>query len=149
MEEHPRGIIVRNAATVERADRVRTSELRTERRANAEREIEAGLLSPPVSLSPAISETVNLTPRSDICAHHGDGRRKVRPIDDLRASGVNAITDMRDTAVPDSLDRILELAVYLRLLSPGCALQAASTDFWRAYRTIGIPVNRRIFLPPH
>ena len=44
----------------------------------------------------------------------------MRVIDDMRASGVNAVTSTHDTAVPDSLDSMLAVSVYLRSLSPGC-----------------------------
>ena len=82
--------------------------------------------------SPTISETINLTPRFAITEQHGDGRRAVWAVDGLRASGEHAITDKRDTAAPDSLNCMIELAVYFLLLSTGVALQAAPADFRHA-----------------
>ena len=65
--------------------------------------------------------------------------RILRIIDDLKASGVNAITPTRDTAVPDSLDNLIALTSYYRLIKPACALKAASSDFRHAYKNAGIP----------
>ena len=58
---------------------------------------------------------------------------------------MNAVTSTHDTAVPDSLDSMLAVAVYLRSLSPGCQLWAASTVFCHAYKTIGIPPGHARF----
>ena len=77
----------------------------------------------------------------------GGGPRKIRVIDDVRASGANSVTATHDTAVPDSLDCLLSLAVCYRLLSPGCLLKAAPADFSHAYNTIGRPSRRERFPP--
>ena len=101
--------------------------------------IKAGWISAPVPLTEHTAATVSLTPRYAIYEQHGNGPRKVRIIDDLKASGVNAITTTKATAVPDSLDTFLALTSYYRLIKPECDLKAASSDFCHAYKNVGIP----------
>ena len=96
-------------------------------------------------LTDELAETANLSPRFAIFEQHGDGPRKVRIIDDLRASGVNAVTSTHDTSVPDSLGVFLSTAAYYRLLSPECNIMAAPTDFCHAYKTIGISPHQEAF----
>ena len=102
-------------------------------------------MSPPVALSSDMAGAINLTPRFAIWAERGGDPRKIRVIDDLRASGANSVAAMHNTAAPDCLECLLALAVYYRHLSPGCVLKAAPTDFCRAYRTIGLPPGRERF----
>ena len=123
---------MRNATPIDRAGRWRTSELGTEWWANGAREVEDGRLWLPVILSLRYQRLINLTPRFAITEQHGDGHQAVWAVDGLRASGEHAITDKRDTAAPDSLNCMIELAVYFLLLSPGVALQAAPADFRHA-----------------
>ena len=75
----------------------------------------------------------------------GGDPRKIRVIGDLRASGVNAVAAMHDTAAPDSLDCHLALAVYYRFRAPGCAIKAESEDSHQAYKTIGLPPGHEWF----
>ena len=65
--------------------------------------------------------------------------RILRIIDDLEASGVTSTATTRGTSVPDSLDILLELTSYYRLIKPACALKAASSYFCHAYKNVGIP----------
>ena len=131
--------------TIERVERFRQTELGSECWGKSIREVEAGWLSPPVELNKELSETVNLTPRFAIYEQHGNGPRKLRVIDDMKASGANAITTTNDTAVPDSLDVFLAVSSYYRLIRPGCDLLAASSDFCHAYKTLGIPEDHGLY----
>lgn len=68
----------------------------------------------------------------------GGGQRRVRIIDDVRASAVNDTLGMSDTAVPDCLDVFYALVSYFGLIRTGRILQAASVDFSHAYKNLGI-----------
>ena len=154
LEEWTRGVPERNKEVIDRVGRFRNSTMGPECWEKTRKEIDDGWLTHPVPLTPVIAESICLSPRFAIPEYRGAGQRKVRIIDDLRASGVNAVTSMRDTAVPDSLDCVLALEVYFRLASPGCVLKAASTDFCHAYKTIGIAPGQERFSavllgPPH
>ena len=100
--------------------------------------IEAGRLPPPTCLTPPMADRFNLTPRFATNVQRGDGPQKVRIIDDICASGVIAFASMLDTTAPESLGRILALAVYCRFLSPGFVLRAASANFAHPYKTSGL-----------
>ena len=145
LAEWTEGIAARNAETIVRCEKFRCSADGSACWAKTIKEIDAGWLTPPVRLTPTMAESLSLSPRFAIFEERGDGPQKVRVIDDLGASGVNGVTATHDTAVPDSLDCVLALSVYFRLLSPGCVLQAASTDFRHAYKTIGIPPGHERF----
>ena len=99
-----------------------------------------------------MAESICLSPRFAVEEFHGEGARKVRIVEDIRASGANSVPPTRDTAVTDSLDSILALEAYCRLRSPMVALRGASTDFRHAYKTIGLaPGQERfasVFLAP-
>ena len=145
MEEWSKLIPERNKEAINRVERFRTTELGAECWRKTLSEIKAGWVSEPSPLSQHVAETVNLTPRYAIFEQHGDGPRKVRIVDDLKASGVNAVTNTKDTAVPDSLDTFLALTSYYRLIRPGCDLRAASSDFCHAYKNVGIPPDQGRF----
>ena len=77
----------RNANAIDRVQRFRRTELGSEFWRKSLTEISSGLLSQPVPLTPQMAVTVNITPRYAIFEQHGTGPRKVRIIDDLKASG--------------------------------------------------------------
>ena len=153
LEEWHRWIADRNAKTIERVGRVRSSEEGVACWAKTKAEIDAGWLTAPVRLTPSMGVSLSLSPRFAIFEEMGDGPKKVRVVGDMRASGVNAGENAHDTAAPDSFHCAMALAVYFRSLSPGFVLQAASADFCHAYKTIcilpgheGFPVM--LFPPP-
>ena len=140
-----KNIAPRNKRAIDRVERFRKTELGAECWAMSAREISDGWLSQPVPLTDALAESTNLTHRLAIFEQPGDGPRKVRIIDDLKASGANAITTLRDTSTPDSLDVLLATAAYYRLISPGCDILAASADFCHAYKNIGVCAEQEAF----
>ena len=149
-ETAPRGnwaktIPNRNKRAIGRVDGFTNAELGAACWGKSSREINAGWLSQPVDLTDQIAQSANSTPRFSIREPHGDGNSEIRIIDDLKASGVNAITTLHDTSIPDCCDILLAPAAYYRLLSPGCDIRAASTDFFHAYKNIGVPVRQEEF----
>ena len=139
LEDWNASIPERNNEAINRAERARSTEIGAECWRKSVSEIEAGWISSPAPLTAHTAATVSLTPRYAIYEQHGNGPRKVRIIDDLKASGVNSITTTKDTAVPDSLDTFLALTSYYLLIKPECELKAASSDFCHAYKNVGIP----------
>ena len=129
----------RNKRTVGRAGRLRIADLGADCWRKSKWEIESGWLSGPRKLTYEIPESANLTRRFPIYGKHGNGPCKVRIVDDMDASGANAISPSNGTAVPDSLDSFLAVSSYYGVIRPGCELLAASTDFGQAYKTDGIP----------
>ena len=132
------GIPTRNAETINRVEKFRTTELGALCWGKTLREIKSGWLSDPVPLNDDMAASVQLTPRFAVFEQHGDGPRKVRVIDDFKASGVNSTLSMSDTSIPDGLDVFLSLVIYYQSISPGCDLRAGSVDFKHAYKNIGI-----------
>ena len=70
---------------------------------------------------------------------------KIRVIDDFRASKVNDMLSMGDTAVPQNLDVVFGIASMFTQL--GCArpLRACVVDFAHAYKHVGIPAPQYDF----
>ena len=135
------GRSARNRSAIERVERFRASELGAECWRKSLSDVESGWLSIPAPLDAATAGTVHLTPRYAIYEQHGSGPRKVRIVDILQASCVDAITSAKDTAAPDSLDVFLAITSYYRLVRPGCQLRAASSDFFHAYKNAGTPCD--------
>ena len=142
LEFWPKIIIPRNKLDIERVERFRSTELGEERWGKSTRAIAARWLPNPATLTDQLAEAANLAPRFAISEQPGDGPRKVRIIDDVKASGARAITALHDRSIPDSLDVLLSTAAYYRLLSPGCDILAAPTDYCHAYKNIGFPKIR-------
>lgn len=138
-KEWKEGIAAWNKIAIGRVGRFRTSELRAECLRKPLAENTSGRLTNPDPRTDTVAVTTNLTPRYAIFEKHGKGARKVSIIDDVKASGVNALTTTRDTAVPDSLDALFALTSYYRLIKPACDLRAASSDFRHEYKNVGIP----------
>ena len=135
----------RNKKAIQRAQRFRETDLGAELWRKSLLEVDDGWLSHPIPLSGTLAVTANLTPRYAIREQHGDGPRKVRIVDDLRASCVNSATTTRDAAVPDSLNVFIAITSYYRLIRPGCDLLVASSDFCHAYKNVAIPRDDGLF----
>ena len=93
----------------------------------------------PTQLKDEMAGAVNPTPRYTIREPHVDGPRKVRIVDDMKASGANAAISTRETAAPDSIGIFLALDSYYRLVKPGRELRSESCDFRHAYKNVGVP----------
>ena len=134
LEARTKGIAARNSSAIDRTEKFRPAELGQLRWEKSLKEVRAGQLPDPRPLDNRTAEAECLAPRYAIFEQHGGGPRKVRIVDDLRASAVNAITDMKDASIPDSSDVFLSAASYFRLIRPACKLRAATADFYRAYK---------------
>ena len=139
------GIQKRNANAIERALKAQGSEIPNKRWEKTLTEIENGWITPPTDLDETLARTVPLTPRYAIQEQHGNQHAKIRLIDDFRASAINAIVEMGDTDIPESLDTFIALATYFKLIAPGCELQGATLDFAHAYKHVPIQEDQKEF----
>ena len=99
------------------------------------KEVEAGWVSVPIPLSQA-DPLWPLTPRYALEEQHGTQAKKIRLIDDFRASGLNNTVTVNDTNIPDGLDSfIATCSAYQRMLE-GRTLLACSVDFAHAYKHV-------------
>lgn len=105
------------------------------------KEVRAGRLSDPRPLDTKTAGAECLAPRYALFEQHGGGPRKVRVVDDLRASAADAITDMRGASIPDSMGVFSAVASYFRLLQPAREIRASTDDFCHAYKNIVTPTE--------
>ena len=139
------GIPKRNATVYGRVLKSQKSELADACWSKTLLETEAGWLTEPVDVTPAMMGAVPLTPRYAISEQHGNSARKIRLIDDFRASGINSIITTEDANIPDALDVFMAIASYFALAVPGCDLLCATADFAHAYKHIPILEDQREF----
>ena len=92
-------------------------------------DVSAGRLADPVDITGTMQTTVPLAPMYAIRAQHGNQIPKIRPIDDFRASDINAIFETGDTNIPDSLGAFISIDSYYKILSPRRHPMCATMDF--------------------
>ena len=66
------------------------------------------------------------------------GKKKLRVIDDFKASRANDLLELSETCAPDSLDVALAMMAMQAKLQLGEELQIFSLDFAHAYKHIGV-----------
>ena len=109
------------------------------------REAAKGWATQPVPVSGEILNAIPLSHRFAIDQEHEGGDAKIRVVGDFRASKVNDLLSMEDTAVPQNLDVLFGMASMFTQL--GCArpLKACVMDFAHAYKHVGIPASQYDF----
>ena len=98
------GLLTRNHLMVERARQgagAKEARLCWEK---TMREVAKGWVAQPVPVATEILASIPLSQRFSIEEEHGGKDAKIRAIDDSRASQVNDLLSMEDTAVPKDLD---------------------------------------------
>lgn len=75
-----------------------------------------------------------------------DGTTKVRPIDNMAASGVNSATEVTEKLTCDTLDTLLESLKSMHRAAPGHSLKLYKADIDAAFRRVplspgGSPMN--------
>ena len=147
------GLVARNQLMVERA---RQSAGSVEARLCWEktmREVAKGWVTQPVPVSDSLLNMIPLSHRFAIAEEHDGPGTKIRVIDDFKASMVNDLLSMEDTAVPQNLDVFFGMTSMFAQL--GCArpLKACVMDFAHAYKQVGILPSQldfaTIVLPDH
>ena len=99
-------------------------------------EVERGWVTPPIPLTDQIASTLPLTPRFALSEQHGLQERKIRVVDDFKASGINDLLSTVDTAIPDTLDAFLAMSTYFSLVKKEPELLAFAADFSHAYKHV-------------
>ena len=141
MEDFKAGIPARNAANIERTRNDMGTRLGNCCYEKTMREVAAGWITTPIPLS-QVEDTIPLTPRYAIEEERGNQTTKIRLIDDFRASGINATTEVEDTNVPDGLDAILALCSAFQQQLEGRKALICSVDFAHAYKHIPLPEDQ-------
>ena len=108
-------------------------------------EVEKGWVTRPVPVTEALLNSVPLTPRFAVDQNPTGSSRKIRVIDDFRASGINGVMSTLDTNIPESLDVFLAQAAFLKRLAPGTELRAYVLDFSNAYKHVPILESQKDF----
>ena len=134
-----KGISGRNARTVGRVQRFREADLRTDFWRKYILVVEPGGLTKHIPPTDSGAESVNLTPMYAIYDQRGNGARKARIVDDMKAPWVDVVPETSDTAGPGSREIFEAISPRYRLIQPGRDVRAASSDFCHAYRNVGIP----------
>ena len=132
-QEWKRGIPKRNREAIDRVSKTQGSDVAGACWEKTLKEVTAGWVTEPVDLTDDIAQTVPLTPRYAI-----EQDKKIRLIDDFRASAVNAIVATDDTNIPENLDVFAAIAAYTALVAPGCELKCMTLDFAHAYKHVPI-----------
>ena len=109
------------------------------------KEAAAGWLSPPTPVTEAALNSIPLSPRFAKWEVHGERERKIRVIDDLKASGVNDLLGVVETSIPENLDVFLAMARMHEEEAPGRTMQMFSLDFAHAYKHVGIAEDQLDF----
>ena len=130
----------RNKTIIERAAKAHGSEISNACWEKSRAGIQDGWLSKPAPLDAVTAGAVALTPRYAHKEEHGGRESKIRVIDDFKASGINALLETTDTNIPDTIDAFLTAATYYKIIDKNAQLQAASTDYRRAYKNL--PIGR-------
>ena len=133
VEEWKKSIPKLNAINIAMVVKTTGTKLATECYERTMKEVADGWVADPVPVS-AVDANRPLTPRYAAPEQHGNGHKKIRLIDDFRASGVNDTVSVADKRIPDGLDGFLATcSAYQRLLE-GRELLACSVDFAHAYK---------------
>ena len=101
-------------------------------------EARMGWVTTPVPVTDYVLGNVPLSPRFAKEEQHGAGARKIRVIDDLKASQINDLLGLAETSVPESLDVFTAMAMAHGHHSPQAQLKAFSVDFPHAYKQVGV-----------
>ena len=107
-------------------------------------EVKAGWLSEPIPLSQADPKWP-LTPRYAQEEQHGNQAKKIRLIDDFRASGLNNTVSANDTNIPDGLDSFVAICSNYQRMLQGRTLMACSVDFSHAYKHVPLLQSQEEF----
>ena len=132
------GSPVRNKAAIERIRKTHGTALANACCEKSQAEFEAGWISPPIPLGDVTSDSISLTPRYALPEQHGNQVAKIRLIGDFKLSGINGLLITKDANIPGALDAFLSYATYLKLIEPGCNVQAVSVDYKHAYKNIAV-----------
>ena len=108
-------------------------------------EVEKGWLSEPTPVTEAAINSIPLTPRFAVEEEHGGGPKKIRAIDDLKASMVNDLLGLVDTSIPQNLDTFLGVALTHAEVGSSTELRAFSVDFAHAYKHVGVAADQLDF----
>ena len=109
------------------------------------RELEKGRITTPTLVTPAVSNTIAITPRYAKEEPHGGRATKISLIGDFRAAGINDAMSLEDTSIPESLGCFLAAIAHFRKLSPDLATESFSLDFSHAYKHVPIIASQREF----
>ena len=88
---------------------------------------------------------IPLSPRFAIDESHGGLAKKIRVIDDRKASRVNDLLGLVDTSIPQNLDTFLGMALAHAHAGSVGNLRAFSLDFAHAYKHVGVAANQLDF----
>ena len=105
--------------------------------------MKTGWAAEPVDLADEMKAKSPSTPRYAIEEQRWNQKKKVRLIDDIRASAVNAIVQTGDTNVPENLGGCFSIAAFYRLPKPGSWVKIGTSDFPRAYKHSTITEDRK------
>ena len=100
------GLEERNRATVRRVSHPTDKNLARLCWEKSLQEVEKGWLSKPVPVTEAAIRAIPLPPRFAIEEEHGGQGKKIRVIDDLKASQVNDLLGLVDTSIPPEFGHI-------------------------------------------
>ena len=139
------GLADRNAAMVQRVVRSSDTELSRLVWDKTLQEAEKGWVTTPVPLTEHVAQNLPLSPRFGIWEQHGNGPKKVRVIDDFKASKVNDLLALADTCVPETLDVFLAMLVAHGHHGPATELLAYSVDFAHAYKQVAVDATQADF----
>ena len=139
------GLVARNEEMVRRVVNAANTELSRAVWDKTNREAEMGWASTPVPLDEHVARRLPLSPRFGIWEQHGNGPRKIRVIDDFKASKVNDLLSTSDTCVPETLDVFLAMLMAHGRHNSKAELQAFSLDFAHAYKQVAVDAARADF----
>ena len=109
------------------------------------KEAERGRATQPVPATAAILESIPLPPILSILGEHGERARKIRVIDDFRASRVNDLLSTHDTGIPQNTDVFLGMTMVVGHHECAQPLKSCVADFAHAYKHIGVPSHQLDF----
>ena len=144
-EEWRGGLERRNRAVIERIPKCSDPELTRLCWEKSVQEASKGWLAEPVPVAEAAISSIPLTPRFAIWEQHGDSARKIRVVDDAKASRAYDLLGLVDTSIPQNLDTVMGMASIYAHLGNKRKLHAFSVDFANAYKHVGVASDQLEF----
>ena len=145
MPEWRNGLEDRNRAMAHRVTHSASSPLTQVCWAKTLEEVEKGWISQPAPVSEDVIRSIPLSPRFAIEEQHGEWSKKVRVIDDFKASMVNDLLGLVDTNIPQNLATLLGMALTHAQFRDRQNLQVFSLDFSNAYKHVGVAPDQMDF----